>query len=250
MKFSAANKFLSFLTAEWQKKLVSALFAAFLWYYVQSTTTTEQTFSLPIQFLNLPPGLVVLETSDTAVSIVVKGKSDTVKNLNAAKTIKPVVYLDGAKTGTNYQKIELTLNEPLPDTIINLQKDRVRVRLDRLTERVVAVQPRIGGVPRDGYFVTEVLLDRREVQAQGPQEILSALEYLETQTVDVSQATNEFSRAVTVSVPKLVSVVGSDRVTLTVRIGKKAKEQGPAPDPDEKPEPDARPAERPAEPAE
>lgn len=218
---------LSFLRSEWLKRVLAVILAFVLWWFVNFWSYTEQSFSLPIQFKNLPTDLVVIETSDTSASFVAKGKVESVKNISQAKSIKPVVYLDDAKPGTNVFKIELILNEPQSDLIINLMKDKVRMRLDRITTKVLPVQPVVNGSPGDGYVVDDITLDRSLMTVKGPSEVLAAMEYVETKPIQISGTLSNVNQAVYPELPKLVTAVTPEKVTVNVSLTRKKEKPEP-----------------------
>jgi YbbR domain-containing protein len=221
------NNLLKLFTSEWLKKLLAVVFAAVLWWFVNYWSYTEQSFSLPIQFKNLPADLVVLETSDTAASFVAKGKAESVKNISQNKSIKPIVYLDDAKTGTNLYKIELVLNEPQSDLIINLMKDKVRLRIDRIATRVLPVQPTVIGSPADGFIVENVTLDRNMITVKGPSEVLASMEYVETKAIQISGASNDITLTVVPELQKMITALSPEKFQVTVNIAKKKEKNEP-----------------------
>ncbi len=225
MRYLDRNNVLKFFRSEWLKRLLAVALAAALWWFVNYWSSTEQSFSLPIQFKNLPADLVVIETSDTSASFVAKGKVESVKNIS--KAIKPVVYLDDAKPGTNTFKIELVLNEPQSDLIINLMKDKVRMRIDRLVTRMLPVQPTINGAPGDGYIVEDVSLDRNNITVRGPSEVLEAMEYVPTQPVQVGGSLTNIIAVVAPELPKLATAVSPERFTVSVTLAKKRERPEP-----------------------
>lgn len=220
MKSLNRNNLLQFFRSDWLMKIIAVVLATGLWWFVNYWSYTEQSFNLPIQYKNLPADLVVVETSDTAASFVAKGKADSVKNINQ-KSIKPVVYLDDAKPGTNLFKIELVLNEPQSDMIINLLKDKVRLRIDRIATRVLPVQPVILGTPSDGFMVDNIQIDRNSVTIKGPSEVLASMEYIETKPVQVNGISNEITVTVDPELPKSVTALTPERFTVTVSVARK-----------------------------
>lgn len=218
MKFLDWGKIVSFITYEWGKKLIALGIALFLWYYVNTLSYIEQTFTLPIQFTNLPEDLVMVESSDSTATFTVKGRIEMLKNINPSKMMKPVVNLENALPGVKNYKIEIVINEPQADLIINLLKERVNVKIDKIENKTVLVQPIVTGNPKDGFIVDDVIMDKNIMNIRGPSEIISQQTYLETKPVLISGASNDVEQTVNVSLPKFVSVIGYDKITIKVRI--------------------------------
>ena len=225
MKSSAWHKFrqtiIRMITSEWEKKLAAVILAGLLWFYVNSLSYVEKTVSLPIQFRNLPENLMIVETYDSAASLVVKGKTEQVKTVNLAKAIKPVVSLEQAVPGTSSYPIEIILNTPQQDLIINLTKDKARLKIDEIATNHLPIEPQILGVPKSGYILDDIILDRKTVMVRGPLEFLTSSNSIATKPVSISGATNDIRITVGLNPPKNVTVIGADHIYIIARIIKK-----------------------------
>lgn len=218
------SNILSFFTFEWEKKLVALFVSVLLWYYVNSLTYVEQTLNLPVQYKNLPESMVVVENFDPAASFVVKGKVEQVKKINLSKAIRPVVNLEQATLGVNSYPIEISINAPQSDLIINLLKDKVRLKIDKLVTNTVTVEAVMNGIPKPGYKVEQVILSMKSVVVRGPAELLGELKVIQTEPIPVNDATNDISAVVYLSPPKLVTVVGESRVSALAKVSRKAEQ--------------------------
>src|SRR5271157_3092790 len=131
MKWSKRNKFIGFFVVDWQKKLISLIAAAILWYWVNFPEYEELTFSSAINYKNLPKDYEIIEIYDTIVHVKVRGLKEKIKNLDFDKTVHFIVDLEKAVTGVNYYMLEIQLSEPQPDIIFTPLQDRVKLKIDR-----------------------------------------------------------------------------------------------------------------------
>jgi YbbR domain-containing protein len=91
--------------------------------------------------------------------------------------------------------------------------------------RVLLVSPTLQGTAAAGYNVVSVSLDPSVVTAVGPLETLSGLNVIRTAGVDITDATTNVVRQVSLEVPPGVSIVEGDEVRVTARV---AQAQGQA----------------------
>jgi YbbR domain-containing protein len=88
----------------------------------------------------------------------------------------------------------------------------------RLLTSSYAVRPSIIGVPAPGYNVTNVSIDPTTITLVGPQEALEQIQSVSTADLNIGGATGDISQRVSLSLPSNVNVVGTNGVTLSVRI--------------------------------
>jgi YbbR domain-containing protein len=212
------DNIINFFVSEWQKKLVSLIVAALLWFYVVSLSDTEQTLSLPIDYKNLPPAMMILEKSDNFAAFQIKGSRLKIRNLSLSQTLKPVVNLENAQPGIRDYKIEIRIDEPQPNLVINLLNDRVRLKIDRMASRAILIQPAIQGTPMEGYTVDDIFLDTKIITVSGPQETLNSMNFIETKPLDLSAATNDMETNVGLELPKFVSTSEDTKIHIKIRI--------------------------------
>ena len=85
-------------------------------------------------------------------------------------------------------------------------------------ERLVAISPSLRGSPAAGYNVTAVEVDPPSVTLLGPLEILNVTSVVLTDDIDISGATSDVFRTVSLRLPASVSVSGDATVSVRVRI--------------------------------
>ncbi len=228
MRLSERNKFIAFFTVDWQKKLISLIVAAILWYWVNFPEYEELTFSSTIAYKNLPKDYEIIESYDPVVHVKVRGLKDKINSLDFDKMVHFVVNLEKATPGINYYMLEIQLSEPQPDIIFTPLQDSVKLRIDRVESKIVMIEPITSGTPGDGYALDDLILppERRMVTITGPATILTQYNYLETIPVSIEGATNDITESVPLNLPKFVKVEGSNSLLVTARIIKKNPDDG------------------------
>jgi YbbR domain-containing protein len=158
----------------------------------------------------IPTDDVLLSEPVTRVKITVQGKQSSLKRLED-QPLPPIhIDLTDAKDG----QIELSpdlFRLPSGVTIASIQPPIIEVRLDKRAERRVQVIARTSGEVAQGYRVTARRVEPSEVEARGPRTILSRLNTVVTEPVDISGRTETFSTSTTLPAPV------DAQVTLTPR---------------------------------
>ncbi|MEX0800213.1 MAG: CdaR family protein [Dehalococcoidia bacterium] len=84
--------------------------------------------------------------------------------------------------------------------------------------RVLTISPEVVGTPAAGYDVVSVTVEPAVTTVFGPQSFVGEAATVKTQSVDISDATDDVVQTVSLDLPADVSVSGSSSVTVTVDI--------------------------------
>lgn len=105
----------------------------------------------------------------------------------------------------------VTLEPGITDVSIDIDREEF--------SRAVAVSPRTTGAPADGYNVISVSVNPVSVVVTGSKEFIEGAATIPTRSVDISGATDDVVRSVSLDVPSGVSITGGvSVVTVTVKI--------------------------------
>ena len=204
---------------DWKKKAVALFLAVFLWYYVDSLEYTEQTVSLPVQFVNIPSNKMVIDTWDRSVGLEIKARKNVMKNpINFSKVIKATVNLSNAQVGMNDYRIEITLLDPKLDLKIKALKDNITLKIDDVDNKVVRVSPRIIGELPQGYVLVDTKIDISTVAVKGPSQNLKDVRELETEPILLYTLSNSITQTLALRTPMFIQTIGRDSVVVQVLI--------------------------------
>jgi YbbR domain-containing protein len=151
--------------------------------------------------------------------VLVSGPEDLVKRVKSAVA---TVNLSGAVGGVR-QSYSLVARDDRGFIVagVSLEPDNADVEVkveQKQFERLVAVSPSVRGSPGAGYDVTAVEVDPPSVTLLGPSDILNVTSVILTEDIDISGATSDLFRTVSLRLPLSVSVSGSATVSVRVRI--------------------------------
>lgn len=168
-------KFLRLLTHNWPAKVLSLLAALLVWFVVSAGQQRAGTFpgGIPLLIQNVPDGLVAIaDVTDVQVTLLadrVLWQRFTADQFTAS------VNLAGRESGV--VDLAVTMTTELPGVeITRVDPERVLVRLEPITEKVVPVSVRIDGQAADGFAPGEAVAEPGSVTARGPESQLDQLD--------------------------------------------------------------------------
>lgn len=167
-------------------KISAVLLSVLLWFFVTSRGQSEISLEIPLEFKDIPSGLVIVNTSPKTVSATVRGQERIMKNLKPSD-VRVFVPLDRAKKGEEIYSISKDeVKLPYAMTVTNVSPSSVRIRLDETVSKAVNVKPLLSGDPAEGYYVRAVSADPKNVRIKGLKSDISRIGELKTEVVDIS----------------------------------------------------------------
>ncbi len=166
-----------------------------------------------------PPGYETSVPELDAETVLVTGTQDRVTLVSQA-----VVTLD--LTGRTEETAQALRLEPrdsrgflvegvsLEPSFVNISVDITQTEFSR----PLAISPVVIGSPAAGYDVVSVAVDPSVATVFGPPSFIGEAATLRTQPVDITGATEDVVRTVSLDLPVNVSVSGGTSVTVTVQI--------------------------------
>ena len=137
----------------WMLKFISLSFAVVLWFFVMGESRMEVTHVAPLEYEDLPIGLMIVNEVPTSASIRISGPRALQVNLSPGD-ISLSIDLEGLSAGvTSFKRLEESLNIPSGLKITRISPSYVDVKLDRVRDRDVPVRVVLVGEPADGFIV-------------------------------------------------------------------------------------------------
>jgi len=182
-------------------KIISVLFAVFLWLYVTAQIGERQTFRVPLEFANMPESLTVVHDVPKDIAITMRSTKSELLKLRLLSNVKATVDLGGARGGR--------VIVPLSVDILNLPAGFKRedativgpksVSLD--FERVVRVSLPVipvlrGAVAKDMILVGRPAVTPERVIVSGPASAMAGVTTVETGPIDLGNRRGKFSHEV------------------------------------------------------
>jgi len=178
-------------------KLISLLFAIFMWFYiiqVQSPDIERTVKSVPVQFTKgelEERGLMLINDKEVEVNVKVRGQRKYITGIKK-EDITVVADVSGIRaTGTH--KIYTNVILPYGNIEIMEQKPSfINVTVDEIVEVSKAIEIKTVGSPKNGYVVGNIKVEPEKVKVRGPKSIVSGIEKLSAD-IDVSGKEEDIS---------------------------------------------------------
>ncbi|RME37657.1 MAG: YbbR-like domain-containing protein, partial [Deltaproteobacteria bacterium] len=123
------------LTENWFLKLISLVFALMLWFFVMGERRQEIGFTVPLNLVNIPEGLMVANEVPNLVDVRVSGPRTVLMNLSP-QDISISVDLKDLKPGvTSFKRLDERLNIPSALKVTRLSPSYIDVKLERVRQK-------------------------------------------------------------------------------------------------------------------
>jgi YbbR domain-containing protein len=174
---------------------ILALFAAILFWFL--VVGLENTFfvlpqELEIQAFNLPENLVLKEQLGK-VKVTLKSNSGA-----SFAQLNPVdfrVYVDLKDFSAGSREVEVLVSAKNPEVIIlKVEPQFVRIDLVEIKSKTVPLNFAVQGSAREGFQIKEVILDTKEVQIKGADDVLEKVAELRALVTLQGNETQNFTQ--------------------------------------------------------
>lgn len=210
----------------WVLKLISLLFAIFLWYFVVGEDKVDTTLFVPVEIVNLPRDLVIANQFKKQLEVTISGPRGLISGINR-QPISRTINLSKASPGTIViRNNPETMPFPRGINVLRLQPTHITLLIDRLMEKDLPIQALPEGTPADGYELTEIIFEPPFIRLTGPQGILEPTKTLTSKAIDIDGLKGPVTTQISLDLkPEILELIGETTVTAHVIIREKTKEK-------------------------
>jgi YbbR domain-containing protein len=184
------------ITENWVLKLVSLTFALILWFFVMGERKLEVGYSVPLEVENLPPGLMIASDLPNTIDVRISGPRTILMNLHP-RDMSISVDLEGLSPGTtSFRRLEERLNLPSGLRVTRVSPSAIEMRLERVRQKRVPVEPVLTGTPGEGYRISDVLVTPGQVAIEGAESELREISRVATAAIDIEGLREDHSLTV------------------------------------------------------
>jgi YbbR domain-containing protein len=203
----------------WVLKLVSLLFALFLWYFVVGEDKVDMNVTIPVEIVNLPRDLVISNQFKKQLEVTVAGQRSLIRGITS-QHISRTIDLSKAAPGTVViQNHPDSISLPRGLNILRVQPPTLTLLLDRLIQKELPITPILIGKVHDNYRLESATADPPTLEISGPQSILGSEQSLISIPIDI----NGLNQSVVKQVPlalksELSDLIGEPVVAVRLNI--------------------------------
>lgn len=167
--------------ANWSKKILALLIAVFLWFYVDSVTTTEQEYWGKIQYIDIPPHLIPVKFP-TRVKYSIKTNRFITKQVDTDLVFE--ISLKNATVGSNFFYLEPTNGN---HTHLKIHNNPIEVVLERKVEKKIPLKANINNYLSSDYTIEYLNISPQEIIVTGPESYLAKITEITTEEVLINK---------------------------------------------------------------
>ncbi len=178
-------------------KLISLLFAIFMWFYiiqVQSPEIERTIKSVPVQFTKAQlegKNLMLVNDKEVTVNVKVRGQRRYIMGINKSDitVMADVSSIDTTGTHRVFPSVVMPYGNI---EIVEQNPSAINVTVDEIVSEEKEVRIVTSGNPRNGYAVGDIKAAPEKVTIKGAKSIISGIAYVAA-TVDVSGKNEDIS---------------------------------------------------------
>ena len=221
------DKLLRVITANIGAKIISIIFAVFLWLLVTAQMEEEQSFPVPLVLSGIPDSLTIIHDVPGFVEVTITGPRINFIRLRLIRGLEARIDLSTAKRGR--------VNVPLSSAILNLPDEfdprdaridkpkALSLNFERVITRSVPVKTAYkGGISRDIIITGQPVIIPDKVKVRGAASIVSGINFLTTEELDIRSKKGRLTQEVGLQLGGRDISVVPDRVLIEMKISKRA----------------------------
>lgn len=172
-------------------KLLSLAVAVALWLTFVNNPELVTSISVPVEYANVPADLELAPESPERVRLEVRGPSTRIHQFENSS---PAVVLDlkgiHQPCERSFHITPEHVKLPPGLTLVRAVPAQVRLKLERRLERAVPVRPHLV-LPSDSFEIVSRVVEPPVIKVVGPESHVRALEFVETDPVELTPAAGE-----------------------------------------------------------
>ncbi|MDY6821757.1 MAG: CdaR family protein [Deferribacterota bacterium] len=167
-------------------KVLSVVFAIFLWFIVSSSEYTTITVYAPVDIVNVPDNCSV-NPEVKFINVVLRGSSLLINNVKSG-SVKAIVDVNDLNAGKNEYFIKRSdIRVPPGIKILDFTPKKIIITIDRLTTKKVKVVPQIIGKVKQGLYLENIEVKPFYITISGSEREIKDVTSIKTFPIDISE---------------------------------------------------------------
>ena len=209
-----------------QLKIASVVIAVVLWLFVSSKGQTEISLNVPIEYMNIPPGIEITDRTGKIATLMIRGHESMLKNIRQGD-VKVALDINKAKKGEviyPLTKDDVRLPRSLRSiSVVMIEPASLKLAFDETALKRVAVRPVTTGIPETGYYVKSIDAKPNETVIEGAASEVKKINHVRTEPIDITGLTEDFEEQVKIDPIGRHVRTKVDRVDVVIRIARRSR---------------------------
>ncbi|MDX1775985.1 MAG: CdaR family protein [Desulfobulbales bacterium] len=208
----------------WVLKLLSLLFALFLWYFVVGEDKVDMNVTIPVEIVNLPRDLIISNQFKKQLEVTVSGQRSLIRGMTS-QHISRTVDLSKASPGTVVIENSLdSISLPRGLSILRVQPSTLTLLLDRLIQKDLPIKSMLVGKVHKDFRLDSVTVEPASLKISGPESILAQEKILNTSPIDINGLDQSTVKQVSLALkPEIADLIGEPVVAVRFQISELIK---------------------------
>lgn len=202
-----------------KKKILALLLAMTLWTVANLEFDVQSNISVPLQLINLPSDLVVVNKLPENVELSLRGHRNELHAF--ARSNIEALSVDMGKVEMGFSKIDMErlASDTIPREIdiISTKPVMLSLNVDRVVTKNLLVEP-VFGEPDSGYEISGIDVVPDFVEVRGPNKELQKFEKIETAKIKLAGEETKFTAPVSLRVPPHMEISQGNLVDVTISL--------------------------------
>lgn len=203
-------------------KLLALALSIFLWFSLSGQRrerVSERGYVIPLTVVNVPPQMVIASPIPDTVDVRLKGPFTSIRLADPSK-MEAVMDLSGGEPGERIYKLSSDdINAPEDLEVIGISPNAVRLQLQKLAERSVAIVPRFQPPATDA----SVGVDPPTAKIAGPENEVARVSVIATDPIPLAGRPAEFTTPATLAAEPNIRIL-EPRGIVSVHVRRKKPE--------------------------
>jgi YbbR domain-containing protein len=209
----------------WVLKLLSLLFALFLWYFVVGEDKVDMNVTIPVEIVNLPRDLVISNQFKKQLEVTISGQRSIIRGLSNQHISRSIDLSDAIPGTVVKQNQPDSIKLPHGLSILRIQPPTITLLLDQLIQRELQIEPILKGSVHKDFKLGTVVPDPTTLEISGPQAILGNLKTLKTIPVNIGDLDQSAVKQVSLDLqPEIADLIGEPVVAVRINVIELKKE--------------------------
>lgn len=157
---------------------------------------------VPLELRDIPDRMAVVGNVPGLVDVRVQTRETLLRRLTA-RDFAAFISLSGANPGDSvYALTPSNVRAPGNVKVKSVSPSEVRLRLEKLTRKVLPIRAELSGRLPSGYHIRKVEANPDSVTVEGPDSLVRKLEDIRTERIDISGITGTVEKMVALVAPE------------------------------------------------
>ncbi len=191
------------IARNWPAKVISIAAAVVLVVFYNISRMEDRFFSVPLE-VSITSEYIPASAYPDSVRVHLRGEPDVIERIQQNDIRAVVDFTDVEEPGVFAEPVQIRKTGAALDTEpveIRVEPAQVEIQLARRVQKSVEVEPAIQGFAPTGYRLSQYQVSPSSVQMEGPEDVVSDVEVVRTEEIQLSGRRDDFTVRVRLDKP-------------------------------------------------